>query len=141
MKSAERAEQNQSLLSGVPASLPALLKASRLTEKAARVGFDWENTDDVFSKLEEETGELKEAIARGERDSILHEMGDLLFTLANIARRLEVNAEEALQATNRKFTRRFQHIEQALREQSRTFDQSTLEELDQLWTEAKERGL
>lgn len=141
MKSAERAEQNQSLLSGVPAPLPALLKASRLTEKAARVGFDWESTDDIFTKLEEETGELKDAIARGERGEIVHELGDLLFTLANISRRLEVNAEEALQETNRRFTRRFQHIEQALREQSRSFEESSLEELDRLWEQAKERGL
>lgn len=141
MKSAERAEQNQSLLSGVPAALPALLKASRLTEKAARVGFDWENTDDVIGKLQEETSELKAAIAGGEQEAIAHELGDLLFTLANIARRLNVNAEEALQETNRRFTRRFQHIEQSLRAAERTFDQSSLQELDALWDEAKQRGL
>jgi tetrapyrrole methylase family protein / MazG family protein len=141
MKSAERAEQNQSLLSGVPGSLPALLKASRLTEKAARVGFDWENTDDVIRKLEEETAELKQAISDGGPEAIFHELGDLLFTLANVARRLDVNAEEALQETNRRFSRRFQHIESSLRAAGRTFEESSLEELDSLWDEAKARGL
>jgi tetrapyrrole methylase family protein/MazG family protein len=141
MKSAERAEQNQGLLSGVPSALPALLKASRLTEKAARVGFDWESTNDVISKLEEETRELKEAIASGERKAIEHELGDLLFTLANISRRLDVNAEEALQETNRRFTRRFGYIEQSLRSTSKTFEETTLAELDRLWDEAKAGGL
>jgi tetrapyrrole methylase family protein/MazG family protein len=141
MKNDERAAENKSLLSGVPGALPALLKATRLTEKAARVGFDWESTSDVLTKLDEESGELREAIARGDEQEILHELGDLLFTLANIARRLDVNAEEALQATNRKFIRRFQFIENELRQSSKTFDGSSLEELDALWDKAKEQGL
>lgn len=124
-------------LSGVPQSLPALLRAGRLTEKAARVGFDWETTDDVFAKLQEEIGELREAIAAGDQDSVGEEVGDLLFTIVNIARRLKVNAETALQATNRKFTRRFASMEQSVHANGRAIDQMNLEELDALWNEAK----
>jgi len=141
LKSAERRVQKQGILSGVPRSLPALLKAVRLTEKAARVGFDWRSTEDVFEKLDEETRELQEALERNERAEIEHELGDLLFTIANIARRLEINAEEALQAANRKFTRRFEAIESSLHESSRTFDDVTLEQMDAMWEEAKKRGL
>ena len=108
LKSEERKAESKSVLSGVPQSLPALLKASRLTEKAARVGFDWRRTDDVFDKLDEEIGELREAVASGETARIEDEIGDLLFTIANIARKVGVNAEEAFQSTNRKFMRRFE---------------------------------
>src|SRR5438067_2254132 len=110
LKSEERKKENKGVLSGVPAVLPALLKASRLTEKAARVGFDWRGTDEVFHKVDEELAELREAIAGGEKDRMHDELGDLLFTIANIARKLDVNPEEALQSTNRKFTRRFESI-------------------------------
>src|SRR5207302_5731975 len=98
-------------LAGVPQSLPALLRASRLTEKAARVGFDWRRTEDVFHKLDEEIAELHEAINSGVSSNVEDEVGDLLFTIANIARKLNVKAEEALQSTNRKFTRRVESIE------------------------------
>ena len=138
LKNQERVAKDESLLSGVPQALPALLKAMRLTEKAARVGFDWERTEDVISKLEEETAELKDAIARGEREEILHEMGDLLFTIANIARRMQMDPESACQKSNLKFTRRFQHIEKRMRESGRSFDGASLEELDRMWDEAKE---
>lgn len=139
LKSEERREEKKGVLSGVPHALPALLKASRLTEKAARVGFDWERIDDIFAKIDEEVHELREAIAKSDRAEVEAEMGDLLFTLANIARRLEINPEEALQLTNRKFKARFEHVESSLREQGRTFDQSTLGEMDELWNEAKSR--
>ena len=139
MKSSERHEQNKGLLSGVPVSLPALLKAARLTEKASRVGFDWENADAVIDKMEEELEELKAAIRNGERDEIQDELGDLFFTLANMARKLEVNAEESLQSANRKFIRRFEAVEQALRDQGRSFEGTTLQEMDALWDEAKRR--
>jgi MazG family protein len=137
LKNEERKAENKSVLAGVPQSLPALLRASRLTEKAARVGFDWRRTEDVFAKLEEEIGELHEAIESGDESKVHDEVGDLLFTLANIARKLDVNAEEALQSTNRKFTRRFESMERGVREQGRNLDQLTLEQMDALWDEAK----
>src|SRR5207253_9268842 len=101
LKSEERKKENKGVLSSVPAALPALLKASRLTEKAARVGFDWRGTADVFEKLEEEIRELRAAVDGGDEGMIQDEIGDLLFTIANIARKLDVNAEEALEAANR----------------------------------------
>src|SRR5205085_2598412 len=142
LKNEERKSENKSLMAGVPQSLPALLKASRLTEKAARVGFDWRRTEDVFSKLDEEIAELHEAIDSGDETKVHDEVGDLLFTIANIARKLNVNAEEALQSTNRKFRRRFESMEASVREGGRNLDQLTLEQMDQLWDDAKaaERG-
>jgi len=142
LKNEERKAENKSVLAGVPQSLPALLKASRLTEKAARVGFDWRRTSDVFSKLSEEIAELHAAIDSGDESHVHEEIGDLLFTIANIARKLNVNAEEALQSTNRKFRRRFESMEASVRADGRNLDQLTLEEMDSLWDEAKaaERG-
>jgi MazG family protein len=137
LKNAERKAENKGVLSGVPQSLPALLKASRLTEKAARVGFDWRRTEDVFEKLEEEIAEVHEAIAAGDQEHVHDEIGDLLFTIANIARKLDVNPEEALQSTNRKFARRFERMERSVHESGRNLDQLTLEEMDALWDEAK----
>lgn len=142
LKNEERKAENKSVLAGVPQTLPALLKASRLTEKAARVGFDWRRTEDVFEKLDEEIGEVREAIASGDEAKIHDEIGDLLFTIANIARKLNVNAEEALQSTNRKFRRRFEAMESSVRGSDRNLDQLSLEQMDALWGEAKaaERG-
>ena len=137
LKSEERKAENKSVLSGVPASLPALLKASRLTEKAARVGFDWRRTEDVFAKLDEEIAEFREAVATGNKASIEDEIGDLLFTIANVARKVEVNAEEALQSTNRKFMRRFETMEKQVHGRGQNLDQLELEEMDRLWEEAK----
>ncbi|HEX6640350.1 MAG TPA: nucleoside triphosphate pyrophosphohydrolase [Thermoanaerobaculia bacterium] len=141
-KQDERKAENKSVLSGVPQAMPALLKASRLTEKAARVGFDWRRTDDVFDKLDEEIGELREAVAAGDAEHVHEEIGDLLFTIANIARKVNVNPEEALQSTNRKFMRRFGSMESRVREREQNLDQLELEEMDRLWDEAKaaERG-
>ena len=137
LKNEERKAENKSVLAGVPQSLPALLRASRLTEKAARVGFDWRRTEDVFEKIEEEVAEVREAIRSGDAGRVHDEIGDLLFTVANIARKLNVNAEEALQSTNRKFTRRFETMERRVRERGENLDQLTLEEMDALWDEAK----
>ena len=114
LKNEERKAENKSVLAGVPQSLPALLKASRLTEKAARVGFDWRRAEDVLAKIDEEVGELREAVASDDGQSIHDEIGDLLFSITNIARKLEVNAEEALQSANRKFLRRFESMERAV---------------------------
>lgn len=137
LKNEERKAENKSVLSGVPAALPALLKSSRLTEKAGRVGFDWRRTADVFDKLDEEIGELREAVSGGDPSRIEDEMGDLLFTIANIARKSGVNPEEALQSTNRKFMRRFESMETSVRATGRNLDQLTLEEMDALWNAAK----
>jgi MazG family protein len=137
LKNEERKAENKGVLSGVPNALPALLKASRLTEKAARVGFDWRRTEDVFDKIDEEMSELREAVAGGNIEAVTEEIGDLLFTLANIARKLEINPEEALQATNRKFFRRFGAMERVVRDRGRNLDQLTLEEMDALWDDAK----
>src|SRR3954466_6346166 len=101
LKNEERKAENKSVLAGVPQSLPALLKASRLTEKASRVGFDWRRAEDVFTKLDEELAEVHEAIRSGDENHVHEEIGDLLFTIANLARKLNVNPEEALQSTNR----------------------------------------
>ena len=141
LKATERSEKEQGLLSGVPPALPALLKASRLTEKAARVGFDWEKTEDIFAKNDEEVVELREAVDAGDREEIARELGDLLFTIVNIARRLEIDAENALQGSNGKFIRRFDYVERRLRENARNFADASLAEMDQLWNEAKEHGL
>lgn len=137
LKRDERKAENKSVLAGVPGSLPALLKASRLTEKAARIGFDWRRTEDVFAKIDEEVAELREAVDGQDKANIEEEIGDLLFTIANIARKVGVNAEEALQATNRKFSRRFESMESRVNERGQNLDQLTLEEMDQLWDEAK----
>jgi tetrapyrrole methylase family protein/MazG family protein len=137
LKRDERKAENKSLLAGVPQSLPALLKASRLTEKAARVGFDWRRTDDVFDKLDEEMAELREAVDANDPAKVHEELGDLLFTIANIARKVNVNAEEALQSTNRKFMRRFESMESRVHDRGQNLDELTLEEMDALWDEAK----
>lgn len=137
MKSAERKKEEKSLMSGVPGSLPALLKASRLTEKAARVGFDWKTTGDIFEKIAEEVAELKEAVDHQDRSAIEDELGDLCFTIANIARHLKINPEEALQRANRKFQARFQWMESNIAGRSRSFDDFDLEGLDELWESAK----
>jgi MazG family protein len=137
LKNEERKKENQGVLAGVPQSLPALLRASRLTEKAARVGFDWRRAEDVLEKLDEESGELREAIRSGDPAKVHDEIGDLLFTMANIARKVGVNAEEALQAANRKFTRRFESMESKVRGEGHNLDQLSLEQMDELWDEAK----
>jgi len=137
LKRDERKAENKSVLSGVPQAMPALLKASRLTEKAARVGFDWRRTDDVFAKIEEEIAELREAVAQSDPEHIHEEIGDLLFTIANIARKVNVNPEEALQSTNRKFMRRFEAMESRVGERGQNLDQLELEQMDALWDEAK----
>lgn len=133
----QREPKRQSLFSGVPASLPALLAAYRLTQKASGVGFDWPDAAPVLAKAEEEIAELKGALAAGEKAGVREEVGDLLFTVANLARKLEVDPEAALAGTNLKFRRRFAHIEGALAADGKTAAEATLEEMDALWEEAK----
>ena len=103
----------------------------------ARVGFDWRRTEDVFHKLDEEIAELHEAISSGDESHVHEELGDLLFTIANIARKLNVNAEDALQSANRKFSRRFESMESKVRSGGQNLDDLTLEQMDGLWDEAK----
>ena len=131
----------RSLLDGVPASLPALLAAYRTTQKAAGVGFDWPDATGVLAKLDEEVAELKAELGDGTggegRERIAGELGDLLFTVANLARKLGVDPEAALAATNRKFGRRFRHVEEGLAAAGKRLDQASLAEMDALWEEAK----
>jgi tetrapyrrole methylase family protein/MazG family protein len=131
------AEGRVSLLDGVPKELPALLRAHRLTERASKVGFDWENKEDAWKKVDEEMAELHRAIEAGEEAQVEEEFGDLLFGLVNYSRFLGVNPELALRGTVDKFIRRFQYIERQLRSRGRDIHSSTLAEMDQLWNEAK----
>jgi XTP/dITP diphosphohydrolase len=130
-------EGKKSILEGVPQSLPALVKAMRLQEKAKQVGFEWENKEQVWEKVEEETGELQEAIAGNHPEKIEEEMGDLLFSMVNFARFLNVDAENALEITNKKFIRRFTQMESRALSSGKTLDEMTLEEMDAIWNEIK----
>ncbi len=138
IKAAERArKERHSILDDVPPGLPAMTRAVKLTKRAARVGFDWPSTDEVMAKLREELEELQVEIDAGDLPKARAELGDLLFVVANLARKLDVDPEDALRASNAKFERRFHHIEKVLTERGKTPDQSTLEEMDGLWNEAK----
>ena len=138
IKAAERASKAQhGVLDDVPVGLPALHRAAKLTKRAARVGFDWPSTDEVFDKLDEEVAELRVEIAAGDLDKAREEMGDLLFVVANLARKLGVEPEDALRGANAKFVRRFGFIEAELAKAGRTPDQSDLAEMDGLWDAAK----
>lgn len=140
IKAAERAGKAQAgVLDGVAVGLPALLRAVKLQKRAARVGFDWPDVDQVIDKITEEARELTEARATLTQDEITEEFGDLLFVMANLARHLEIDPEAALRAANAKFIRRFHHIEQRLADQGSSPAQSDLAEMDALWNEAKAR--
>lgn len=132
-------EGKKSVLSGVPKTLPALIKAMRLQEKAKQVGFEWENKDQVWEKVEEEEKELKEAIEMGEQHKIEEEFGDLLFSLVNFARFLNVDAENALEVTNKKFIRRFTQMEEQASEAGKDLHNMTLQEMDAIWNEIKQQ--
>jgi XTP/dITP diphosphohydrolase len=130
-------EGKKSTLSGVPASLPALVKAMRLQEKAKQVGFEWDNTQQVMDKVQEELQELQEAVQTGGQQAVEEEFGDLLFSLVNYSRFLEIDAENALERTNKKFIRRFQQMETLAAAQGRQLADMTLAEMDGLWNEIK----
>lgn len=134
----KKKEGKKHLLEGIPVSLPALLRAVKMQEKAARVGFDWPTVDGALEKFKEEADELSRA---GSSTEIKEEMGDLFFALVNVARLKNVEPEEALQDCNDKFTRRFNYIEEQVRLSNRKFADLSLEELDYFWEEAKTKGL
>lgn len=137
LKKAEKGHERNSILDGVPPSLPALFKAYQLQKKAAKVGFDWDRAEEVWQKLEEEIGEVKEALAIENRDKVEDEFGDVLFVLANLARFYKINPETALSRANEKFIRRFNYIEERLKEAGKDWNDASLEEMDALWNEAK----
>lgn len=148
-KAAEKAEKagtdpgkgepgRASLLADVPVALPALTRAIKLQRKAAAVGFDWPSLEPVMAKMKEELVELEAAIAADKKAKVEEEFGDLLFVLANVARHLEIDPESALRAANEKFVRRFRYIEEALAARGKQPTDSSLEEMDALWNEAKE---
>ncbi len=131
-------EGKKTILGGVPKSLPSMVKAIRLQEKSKTVGFEWENTQQVLDKVEEEMAELKEAIATGIQDDIEDEMGDVFFSLVNFARFLQVDADKALERTNKKFIRRFTAVEAAAIAQNKSLLDMSLTEMDELWNEVKQ---
>lgn len=134
----ERGRTGEGLLDSVPRALPALVEAAQISSRAAAVGFDWQDADQVLEKLDEELAELAAARRSSSSDRLADEIGDLLFTLVNVARFLGVDPEQALRATNAKFRRRFAWMEARLREQGRAPGEVTLEELEALWQQAKQ---
>ncbi|MDI9611548.1 MAG: nucleoside triphosphate pyrophosphohydrolase [Acidobacteriota bacterium] len=132
-------DSDRSLLDGIPPRLPALHRAHQMTAKASRVGFDWERLEDVLAKLEEEAGELLQARSRADDGKVAEEVGDLLFAAVNVSRFLGIDPETALQRSNRKFQRRFRYMESALKRRGRALKDASLEEMDALWEEAKDR--
>ena len=128
---------NATVLAGVPAALPSLIKAYRIQDKARNVGFDWEERDDVWDKVYEEIGELREELRREDKERSLDELGDFLFSVVNAARLYHLNPDTALERTNKKFITRFNYVEQKAREMGKDLKDMTLGEMDKLWDEAK----
>ncbi len=131
---------NKTILSGVPKLLPSLIKAFRIQEKAAHVGFDWRKKEDVWEKVKEELCEYEEALAKGNSGEREEEFGDLLFSLVNAARLYGINPDNALELTNRKFISRFNYIERNAKASGKNVSELTLEEMDALWNEAKQKN-
>jgi ATP diphosphatase len=141
-KAAERAARQEiSILDGIATALPALARAQKLTARAARIGFDWPNPEAVLDKLTEETAELRAELPSANQARLEDELGDMLFVLANLARKLGLNAEAALAGANAKFTRRFGYIEKTLGSAGKTAQDASLDEMETIWTQAKEAGL
>ena len=134
-------EGNKSLLSGVPVSMPSLIKAYRMQEKAANVGFDWEKKEDVWAKVREEIAEVESEMEKGDKVNMEKEFGDLLFSLVNAARLYGINPDNALEMTNAKFRGRFGYVEEHTLMQGQNLKDMSLEDMDALWNEAKKKGL
>ncbi|MCB1720795.1 MAG: nucleoside triphosphate pyrophosphohydrolase [Rhodospirillales bacterium] len=138
-KKAEKSDQNASALDGVTKALPALLRAKKLQKKAAKVGFEWPGPAQVLDKLEEELGEMREALASGTLEQKTDELGDLLFVLANLARMLDINPETALRECNDKFERRFRGLEKELKQKSIDLKDASLKQMEQEWVKQKQK--
>ena len=132
---------NKTVLGGVPASLPSIVKAHRIQDKARNIGFDWEEREQVWDKVNEESNELKAEINKMDADKMEAEFGDLFFSLINAARLYKINPDNALERTNLKFIRRFNYLEEKTKEQGRSLKEMTLAEMDEIWNEAKAKGL
>ena len=128
---------NKTALSGVPSSMPALLKAYRIQEKVSAIGFDWEKPEQVYEKVKEEISEFEKEVKDGNQEKATGEFGDVLFSLINYARFLNINPEDALEHTNKKFTKRFNYLEAKVKEQNKTLKDCTLDEMNVYWEEAK----
>lgn len=137
LKNRKSNEKHLTVLSGVPKTMPSLLKAYRVQEKAAQFGFDWERAEEIFAKIEEELGEFREALAQNNRPAILEEFGDLLFSLVNFARHIQAEPETCLNATIRKFSDRFDKMERALAAKGMTLKEATLAQMEEEWQRAK----
>lgn len=138
IKQEERSSKGQhGVLADVPVALPAIQRAQKLQQRAARVGFDWANVGAVLDKVQEELDELKEAVAQGAQDAVEAELGDALFSLINVARHLKVDAETALRGCNQRFVQRFNYMEHSLEKQGRRLEEVDIDELEALWQEAK----
>jgi len=132
-------KDRESRLDGVPKTLPALVRAQRLQQKASYAGFDWDKVEQVWDKIHEEIQELKEAQSNDVKDHITEEIGDVLFAVVNLARYLDIPAEDALRMTNQKFTDRFSKVEEGIKAQGKELEDATLEEMDAIWEMAKEK--
>lgn len=130
---------NETVLSGVPEALPSMIKAYRIQDKARNVGFDWKHKEDVWSKVREELGELEAELRREDKEKSTDELGDFFFSIINAARLYHLNPDNALERTNQKFVRRFNYVEQQIKKQGKTFSNTSLEEMDALWNEAKKK--
>ncbi|MGN0215422.1 MAG: nucleoside triphosphate pyrophosphohydrolase [Prevotella sp.] len=139
-KQTER-DGNKSVLAGVPAALPTLVKAYRIQDKARNVGFDWKRKEDVWDKVREELGELEAELRKDDKARSTAELGDFLFSVINAARLYHLNPDNALEETNQKFIRRFNYVEQRLKEDGHSFAEASLETMDKYWNEAKAKGL
>jgi len=134
-------ESKKSLLDGIPQNMPALYRANQMTAKASRVGFDWTDLEGILAKIDEEKDELRQAHASMDTQAMAEEVGDLLFVVVNAARFVGVDPESALRRSNRKFERRFRHMESRIKQQGRRLQDATLQEMDALWEEAKASGI
>ena len=132
---------NKRVLAGVPDALPSTIKAFRIQEKAAHVGFDWDTPEGALDKVKEEYAELKQEISAHDKEKAEQELGDLLFSIINVARLYKIHPDDALERTNKKFIRRFNYVEEAALSQNRQLKDMSLEEMDSLWNEAKAKGL
>ena len=135
----QKEKQRDNILDGVPKNLPALIRARRIQEKAANVGFDWDELPPVLDKVDEEMTELKEAVALKDPENIKDEMGDVLFSLVNLSRFLDINPEDALRMSISKFETRFSQVEKELKKRGKSLTESTLEEMDEIWNLVKKK--